>query len=46
MILMVMLALVIFIEECPQSPRLTDSEWPQSMLTEHGLHQGLDLGMI
>lgn len=46
MILKVILALVKFIEECPQSLRLTVSEWPELMLTEHGLHQGLAAGSL
>lgn len=54
MILKNMLALAILIEECPQLLRLTVTEWPELMLTEHGLHQGLaacsligmNLGMV
>lgn len=50
----VTLALVIFIEERSQWLRLTVTKWPELMLTEHGLNQGLaacsltgmNLGMV
>ena len=42
MILKAILGLVItFIQECPQALRVAVTEWPEFMLTEHGLHQRL-----
>lgn len=42
MIIKAKLLLVIrFIQECPQVLRLTVTEKPEFMLTEHGLHQRL-----
>lgn len=42
MIIKAKLALVImFIQEYPQVLRLTDTEKPEFMLAEHGLHRGL-----
>lgn len=47
MILKAILGLVItFIQECPQALRVAVTEWPEFMLTEHGLHQRLAAGSL